>query len=79
MTTPTIAPGLWRRRWKASRQSPPAVGSSSSSRASISATDTRYLPASRIRGLRSPYEMSTTRFTSTTMIATKRTPPWITG
>ena len=33
----------------------------------------------RIRGLMIAYEMSTTRFTSTNTIATKRMPPWSTG
>ena len=33
----------------------------------------------RIRGLMIAYEMSTTRFTSTNTIATKRIPPWSTG
>ena len=41
--------------------------------------DAHQRPDSRMRGFRKPYEMSTMRFTTTTITAMKRIPPWRTG
>ena len=77
ITNPTIAPGLRRSRSHASLQSPPPPDcSNETSLASSSAT---LICESLIRGLSTPYERSTSRLTKTTMTATKRTPPWMTG
>ena len=77
ITSPTTAGGLLTILRQASLQSPVPCGSLTT--ASICGALTGYFPASLMRGLSRPYEMSTIRLTSTTITAMKRIPPWSTG